>query len=84
MIKTLNDTIKNLDKKVKEIMVKGLLFSLLVSLIGTLFLIYYISFKTSNFTYYIGTKLIWLSISFACSFFVSAIAMDRVKKDLAD
>lgn len=82
MIKTLNDTIKNLDNKIKEIMIKGLHFSLIVSIIGALFLIYYINFKTSNFTYYIGTKLIWLSISFASSFLVSAIAMDRIKKDL--
>ncbi len=84
MLKVLYDTVKNLDEKVKKIMIKGLYFSLIVSIIGTLFLIYYISLKTSAFTYYIGIKLVWLSISFASSFFISAIATDRIKKDLAD
>lgn len=84
MLKALNDTIKNLDEKVKKIMINGLYFSLIVSVIGTLFLIYYILIKNTPFTYYIGLKLVWLSISFASSFFISAIAMDRIKKDLAD
>ena len=83
MIKKLNDTIKNFDLKVKKIMVNGLYFSLLISLIGTLCLIYYISFKSSNLIYYIGTKAITLSISFGSSFFASALVIDRVKKDLA-
>ena len=83
MLKTLNDTIKNFDLKIRKIMVNGLYFSLLISLIGTLCLICYISFKTSNLAYYIGTKIIWLSISFGSSFFASALVIDRVKKDLA-
>lgn len=83
MIKMLIDTIKNFDLKIKKIMMNGLRFSLLVSLIGTLCLIYYISFKTSNIAYYIGTKIIWLSISFGASFFASALVVDKVKKDLA-
>lgn len=83
MIKSLIDTVKNLDLKVKKIMVNGLHFSLLVSIIGALFLIYYISFDASNFIYYIGLKIVTLSISFGASFFACAIAMDRIKKDLA-
>lgn len=83
MLKALTDTIKNFDLKVKKIMINGLYFSLLVSIIGTLCLIYYISFKSSNFIYYIGIKIIWLSISFGASFFASALAIDRIKKDLA-
>lgn len=83
MIKKLIDTVKNLDLKIKRIMVKGLHFSLMVSVIGALFLLYYISFKSSNFVYYIGLKIISLSISFGVSFFACAIAMDRIKKDLA-
>ncbi len=83
MIKALKETLKNLDKKVKKIMVNGLYFSLLISFIGTGFLIYYILLKSSNLIYYIGIKIVSLSLSFACSFFVSAIAMDRIKKDFA-
>lgn len=82
MIKNLYNTINNFDLKVKNIMKNGLLFSLVVSLIGTILLLYYISFKSSNFIYYIGLKIIWLSISFACSFLASALAIDKIKKDI--
>ena len=83
MLKSLNDTIKNFDKKVKKIMINGLYFSLIISIIGSLFLIYYISFKSSNFIYYIGLKIVSLSISFGVSFFACALAIDRIKKDFA-
>ena len=83
MIKTLTNTIKNFDMKVKKIMINGLYFSLLVSIIGTLFLIYYISFNSSNFIYYIGFKIICLSISFGVSFIACAFAIDRIKKDFS-
>lgn len=83
IINTINETLKNLDSKVKKIMMNGLKFSLLVSLIGTLLLACYISFNTSNFVYYIGLKFIFLSISFCASFFACALAIDKIKKDLA-
>lgn len=81
MINLFVSTMKNLDVKIKNIMIKGLNFSLLVSLIGTLFLLYYISFKSSNLIYYIGINIISLSISFVASFLACALAMDRIKKD---
>ncbi len=77
------DTVKNFDLKVKKILISGLYFSLFVSIIGTLILAYYISFSHSNFIYYIGLEVVHLSISFAASFFASAIAIDKIKKDLA-
>lgn len=83
MINNLLDTIKNFDVKIKKILTNGLYFSLFVSIIACLILIYYISFSHSNFIYYIGIEVMHLSISFAASFFVSAIAMDKIKKDLA-
>lgn len=82
MVKTLINTVKNLDLKIKKIMSNGLYFSLSIAIIGTLFLIYYISFKSSNFIYYIGIKIIWLSSCFAVYFFTCAIAFDKIKKDL--
>ena len=82
MIKQLTDTFKNFDLKIKKVMKYGLYFSLLISIIGTLCLLFYISFKTSNFLYYIGIKIVWLSFSFCASFIVSAFAMDRIQKDL--
>lgn len=83
MIKALLETFHNFDKKVKKIMMNGLYFSLLVAMLGTLFLLYYITFHPSNFIYYIGIKIVWLSFSFVASFVVSAFAVDRIKKDLA-
>lgn len=82
IVKTLIDTIKNLDLKVKKIMSNGLYFSLFVAIIGTLFLLYYISFKSSNLIYYIGIKIVWLSICFGVYFFSCALAIDKIKKDL--
>lgn len=83
MLKEITNTVKNFDLKIKEIMIKGLRFSLIVSIIGAIFLLYYIAFKNSNLVYYIGLKTIALSISFSASFFACAFAMDRIKKDLA-
>ena len=77
------DTVKNFDLKIKKILVNGLYFSLFVSIIGTLILTYYISFKSSSFIYYIGLEILHLSISFAASFFAAAFAIDKIKKDLA-
>ena len=83
MIEKLSNTVKNFDLKIKKIMINGLYFSLVISLIGTIFLLYYISFKNSNLVYYIGIKIVSLSISFSASFFACALAMDKIKKDLA-
>lgn len=83
MIKEITNTVKNFDLKIKEIMIKGLHFSLIISIIGTIFLLYYITFKNSNFIYYIGLKTVALSISFSASFFACAFAMDKIKKDLS-
>lgn len=81
-INTLKDTIKNLDLKVKKIMSNGLYFSLLVAIIGTLFLLYYIFFNSPNLIYYIGLKVVWLGICFGVYFFSCAVAIDKIKKDL--
>ena len=35
MIKALKETLKNLDEKIKKIMINGLYFSLIISIIGT-------------------------------------------------
>lgn len=82
MIKEITNTVKNFDLKIKDIMIKGLRFSLIVSIIGTMFLLYYISFKNSLLIYYIGLKIVALSISLGSSFFACAFAIDKIKKDL--
>lgn len=76
------NTIKNFDLKIKQIMRYGLYFSLFVSIIATIILIYYISFYHFNFIYYIGIETMRLSISFAASFIASALVIDKIKKDL--
>ncbi len=83
MLNKLILTIKNFDLKIKKILINGLYFSLIVSIIGTLILTYYISFKSSNLIYYIGIEIIHLSISFAASFFAAAFKINKIKKDLA-
>ncbi|MCI9366107.1 MAG: hypothetical protein HFJ54_06140 [Clostridia bacterium] len=83
MFSDLINTIKNFDLKIKKIMINGLYFSFIVSVLATFILIYYISFSHSNSIYYIGIEIMHLSISFAASFFISALAIDKIKKDLA-
>lgn len=82
MITALKETINKFDNKVKKIMINGLYFSLIISIIGTCILASYISFYHSDFIYHIGLEIIRLSISFAVSFISSAFFIDRVKKDL--
>lgn len=82
MLDTLINTYKNFDVKIKKLMTNGLYFSLTISIIGALFLTYYISVSHSNFIYYIGLEIVHLSMSFAASFLVSAFAIDKIKKDL--
>lgn len=81
ILENLINTIKNFDKKIKKIMIKGLYFSLAVAVISSLILIYYISFSHNNFIYYIGIEVMHLAISFAASFIACGIVMDKVKKD---
>lgn len=83
MFKSLNDTIKNFDDKIKQVLIYGLRFSLGISILGSLILLYYMVIRAYPDIYYIGLKTVSLSISFASAFFACALAMDRIKKDLA-
>lgn len=83
MFKSLNNTIKNFDDKIKQILVHGLHFSLGISILGSFVLLYYMLVRAYPDIYYIGLKTVSLSISFASAFFACALAMDRIKKDLA-
>ncbi len=81
-MENLINTIKNFDVKIKKILTKGLYFSFFIAIIATLILIYYIAFYPSNFIFYIGIKVMHLALSFAVYFFVSALAIDKIKRDL--
>ena len=81
-LENLINTVKNFDTKIKKLLINGLYFSFFIALVATLILIYYISFSPSNFIYYIGIKVMHLAISFGVSFFVSALAIDKIKRDL--
>ena len=74
--------IKNFDKRVKEIMIKGLYFSLAIAIIATFILVYYIYISHNNLTFYIGIEMMHLAISFSASFIACGIVIDKVKKDL--
>ncbi len=82
MIENLVHTIKNFDFKIKKIMKNGLYFSLSVSILATFILIYYISFSHYNFIYHVGIEIMKLSFTFCSAFFASALAIDKIKKDL--
>ena len=77
-------TIRNFDKKIKDLMIKGLYFSLIVAIISALILVYYIAYSHNNLVYYIGIEIMHVAISFAASFIAVALAMDKIKKDFED
>ena len=81
-MENIKNTIKNLDMKIKKIMINGLRFSLIISIIATFILLSYISFSHSNYIFYIGIHIMRIAITCACAFFTIAFAIDRVKKDI--
>lgn len=74
-------TIKNFDKKIKDILIKGLYFSLGIAILAAIVLLYYILFSHNIFIYYIGIEVMHLAVSFASSFIACSIVMDKIKKD---
>ena len=82
IIKTLIDKIKNLDKKVKNIMNKGFIFSFVLCIISILSLFTYETLYTAPLLFYLGISLFKTSLMFACTFFMCALGFDTIKKEI--
>ncbi len=68
----------NIDKKDLKIMKLGLIFSLIISIVGTLLLSYNLIFVHTLFLYKIGLSVVKLGCYFAVEFIVCGIIVDKI------
>ena len=71
----------NLNKTDLKIMKCGLLFSFIISIIGTLLLSYNLIFVHTIILYKIGISIVKLSCYFAMEFIVCGIIVDKILTD---
>ena len=82
MLKKIINKFKNLDDKVKKIMVNGFKFSFLFCIFSAIILFVY-NFYSLPILYYVGTILFKTSLMFFVDFLVLGIGFDTIKKQMA-
>lgn len=82
MIKKITDKIKNLDDKVKKIMLNGFKFSFAFCIFSILILSTY-NFYLLPILYYAGTILFKTSLMFFADFIILGFGFDTIKKQMA-
>jgi len=81
MIKMIIDKYKNIDDKVKKIMINGFKFSF-VSLIFSVLVLGIYTIYTLPIIYYSGTILFKTSLMFFVDFIILVIGFDTLKKQM--
>ena len=76
------NTFKNLDKKIIKIMISGLKFCFLITLISITILLIYIFISKYFLLYQIGLLVFQLSLYFSIDFIVAAFVIDTIKKQI--
>lgn len=82
MLEKIVNKFKNLDDKVKKIMVNGFKFAFLFCIFSAIILLIY-NFYTLPILYYIGTMLFKTSLMFFVDFIILGISFDTIKKQMA-
>lgn len=82
MLEKIISKFKNLDDKVKKIMVNGFKFAFLFCIFSAIILLIY-NFYTLPILYYIGTMLFKTSLMFFVDFIILGISFDTIKKQMA-
>ena len=82
MMRIIINKFKNLDNKVKEIMISGFKCSFIVCLLSILILLIY-NFYMLPILYDIGTILFKTSLMFFVDFIILGIGFDTIKKQMA-
>ena len=82
MIKKIIYKFKNLDNKVKKIMIKGFKFSFIFCIFSIFILLIY-NFYMIPILYYSGTILFKTSLMFFVDFIILGIGFDTIKKQMA-
>ena len=76
------DAFKKIDKKILKILNYGLKFCFGILIISTVILVTYLFFVHNNLLFQIGLLTFQLGICFMSEFFVSAIAIDTISKQI--
>lgn len=82
MIKMIINKFKNLDDKVKKIMINGFKFSFVFCIFSALILCMYSLYMLPTL-YYAGTILFKTSLMFFADFIILGIGFDTIKKQMA-
>lgn len=82
MLEKIINKFKNLDGKVKKIMVNGFKFAFLFCIFSAIILLIY-NFYSLPILYYVGTVLFKTSLMFFVDFLVLGIGFDTIKKQMA-
>ena len=82
MMKEFISKVKNIEKKTVKIMIHGLYFSFIVCLISFFISLTYILNPVSHVLYKSGLILFKTGLTFGIMFFISAFAIDNIKKEL--
>ena len=82
MVKKVIDNFRNIEKDIIKIMMSGFKFSLIVGIISGIVSLLYILNPISHILYDSGIILFKTGLTFAVTFFISAFAMDKIKKQM--
>jgi hypothetical protein len=82
MIKMILNKFKELDNKVKKIMISGFKFSFIFCIFSVLILLIY-NFHTLPILYDMGTILFKTSLMFFIDFIILGFGFDTIKKQMA-
>ncbi len=82
MFKVIKEKFKNIDKSVKNIMLKGIKFSFAFCIFSAIILLVY-NFYMLPIIYYSGTILFKTSLMFISYFIVLGVGFDTIKKQMA-
>lgn len=82
MIKKFIDSAKNIEKDILKIMISGFKFSLIVCIISCIISALYILNPISHILYDSGIILFKTGLTFGVMFFISAFAIDNIKKQM--
>lgn len=83
MIKMITNKLKNLDIKVKSIMLKGFKFAFASCILATIVLAIYDFFYMAPILYISGTILFKTSLMFFVDFLILGLGFDTIKKQMA-
>ena len=82
MVKQLVDNIKSIEKYILSFMFLGINFAFLICVISSLVLLFYILNPISYLIFDAGIIIFKTSLKFAISFFIGAIVINNLKKEI--